>query len=595
MRLAQLLSALSDEWLQRLALEHVRTDEKPARPQLCNLLEGELRSYKFVNDFILARQPPTFAMLTVLLDATGYELSRSDFLRRAEEETKRLKALIDAAELVARDNQLHLYRRAFYEARRNDLDVNSSEAALLSVLRRELRIAQVEHFLIEHHQDFREFWDKEDCLAHEEYALRSAGLLFEHDGKVLIAEEIVSPIWQALGIDMPTTSARRLFEFLDSSELADALESAGSKTSGSKDSRIERMIQERVQPRLALTTVGLATLKHICRETDASVSGNKDELIERIVAHFAEGKDQRVYEPPPEPVREARRLSESQFETLFGALRQQDLVDILRRCPELRQTGTKEVRIKTLWDAHLSETTLLKELMNRQIEDLLHHLGLRLSGSKEVRIQRLIDYFSESPQCGAEKVSASIEPASHGPRASFELPEDIANRQLLFRQKSSSPNVSLQLWLDEVLDGGGLVRCYATEDAVPTKQLKNKLSQAAAAKDGLLVLLLNDEWAFQKAKEALAERWMTNAEWPKSVACVALAFPLAAPAISALVERSKSPWAQRVRSRLFPGAEVIQLASDVTYPCQGCGAEPPAGARFCPGCGMKISRPAELL
>ena len=52
------------------------------------------------------------------------------------------------------------------------------------------------------------------------------------------------------------------------------------------------MLLERIQPRIVLRSVGLSTLKDICRETDASVSGNKDELIERIVAHFAQRKDQ---------------------------------------------------------------------------------------------------------------------------------------------------------------------------------------------------------------------------------------------------------------------------------------------------------------
>ena len=211
MRLAPLLAAQSDEELERLAVEHVRTDKKLPRPQLCNFLEGALRSYRFVNDFITNRQPPTFALLTLLLDAPGYELPRDGFRDRVMTETRRLADLIDSGDLVARDDQLRLYRRALYEARRNDLDLNSSEAALLALLRRESGIAQVEHFLIEHHQDLREFWDKDDSFAHEKKALRSAGLLFVLDDRVVIPEEIAPAIWQTLGIDMPTDSARRLF------------------------------------------------------------------------------------------------------------------------------------------------------------------------------------------------------------------------------------------------------------------------------------------------------------------------------------------------------------------------------------------------
>ena len=330
----------------------------------------------------------------MLLDAPGYELPVDGFRDRVMTETRRLADLIESGDLLARDDQLRLYRRALYEARRNDLDLNSSETALLALLRRESGVAQVEHFLIEHHLDLREFWDKDDSFAHEKKALRSAGLLFVLDERIVIPEEIAPAIWQTLGIDMPTDSARRLFAYLSNSELASALEGARSRTSGSKETRLERMLLERIQPRVVLRSVGLSTLKDICRETDTSVSGNKDDLIERIVAHFAQRKDQQEEAPVELPRREPRRLDEGHFETLFSVLHHQELADILRRFPDLRQTGTKEIRIRTLWEAHLSETTLLAELMNRQLEDVLHRLGLRLGGSKNARIERIIDHFA---------------------------------------------------------------------------------------------------------------------------------------------------------------------------------------------------------
>jgi hypothetical protein len=598
MKLAPLLAAQTEEDLERLALEHVRTDKKLARPQLCNFLEGALRSYRFVNDFITNRQPPTFAILSLLLDAPGYELPRDGFRDRVMTETRRIADLIDTGDLVARDDQLRLYRRALYEARRNDLDLNSSEAAILALLRRESGIAQVEHFLIEHHQDLREFWDKDDPFAHEEHALRSAGLLFVHEDRVVIADEIAPAIWQTLGIDMPMDSARRLFGYLSNSELAGALEGAGSRTSGSKEARLERMLLERIQPRVVLRSVGLSTLKDICRDTQASVGGNKDELIERIVTHFAQRKDQREEEPVEPPRQEPRQLNEEHFETLFSALLHQELTDILRRFPDLRQTGTKETRIRTLWEAHLSEKTLLGELMNRQLEDVLHRLGLRLGGSKNDRIERIIHHFVGAvlPHTGSSKATAAT---TDQPLAKAPIDADVLANQGLFRQRASNPQASLQPWLEQLLDGIGQVRCYATEDANPTKQLKNKLSQAAAASGGLLVLMLADESAFSKAREALTQRWMANAEWPKSVASVALAHPLASPTIEAIIERTESPWALRLRSRLFPSADVISVRADdrdqptmsVGARCGRCGHALPAGAKYCPNCGKEVDVP----
>lgn len=596
MRLVPLLAALSEEDLERLAVEHVRTDERLPRPQLCNFLEGALRSYRFVSDFIINRQPPTFAVLTLLLDAPGYQLPKDGFRERVIAETRRLADLIDSGDLVARDRQLYLYRRALYEARRNDLDLNSSEAALLALLRRESGIAQVEHFLIEHHEDLREFWDKDDAFEHEKKALRSAGLLFIAEGQVVIPEELAPAIRQTLGIDMPTYSARRLLGYLSNSELASALHTAGSRTSGSKDARLERVLLERIQPRVVLRSVGLSTLRDICRATDASVSGNKDELIERVIAHFAQGRDQREEEPVEPPRREPRRLDQGHFQSLFSVLLQQELSDILRRLPDLRQTGTKETRIRTLWEAHLSEMTLLGELMNRQLEDLLHRLGLRLGGAKGARIERIIDHFATAVHTEGvveEEVDRSI---SKEARQTSELDAELLANQNLFRQKASNPQASLQPWLEHLLNATGFVRCYATEDANPTKQLKNKLSQAAAARNGLLVLLLADENAFSKAREALLERWMANAEWPKSVASVALAYPLGSPAIEAIIEHTQSPWARTVRSRLFPSAELISVAGSdrdsssgsAGMPCPNCGQHLPTAARFCPHCGKRV-------
>jgi hypothetical protein len=392
---------------------------------------------------------------------------------------------------------------------------------------------------------------------------------------------------------MPTDSARRLFGFLSNAELAGALEAAGARTSGTKEVRLERLLLERIQPRAVLRSVALSTLKDICRATDASVSGNKEELIERVIAHFAQGKDQREEEPIEPPRREPRRLDQAHFETLFSALLHQELSDILRRLPDLRQTGTKETRIRTLWDAHLSEATLLSELMNRQLEDVLHRLGVRLGGAKNARIDRIINHFSSPGPLHAPSVSieqsASVQPTAIAPPDS-----EVLSNQSQFQQKASNPQASLQPWLEQLIGGTGLIRCYATEDANPTKQLKNKLSQAAAARDGLLVLLLADESAFLKAREALLERWMTNVEWPKSVACVALSYPIGAPAILALIERTDSPWPHRVRSRLFPAAEVIlvtggeQRAASAPARCRRCGSDLPSGAKFCPGCGTAV-------
>jgi hypothetical protein len=599
MRIGPLLAAMTDDELARLALEHIRTDELPSRPQLCSLLESAVRSYRFVHDFIINRQPPTFAILTLILDGADYQVSIQGFRELVIAETERVASGILAGNLVAKKDQLRLYRRALYEARRNDLDLNNSESAILAVLRREEKIAQVEHFVIEHHQDFREFWDKPDSFEHEMNALRSAGLVIQSDSRLVIPSDVAPAIWQTLGIDMPTESARRLYSLLGGAEMADILDAFGTRSSGSKESKLDRMLLERIQPRFALEYVALSTLKEICRATEAPVAGNKDELVERVIAHFAQGKDQQVEDTVEIPRIEDRKLAEDRFVMMFGTLNHQELTDILRRHPNLRQTGTKERRIQALWESHLSETTLLSELMSRQLEDLLQRRGLRLSGSKDARIQRLIEHFATgrtiAPPNEDHEAAQTLHPVqtANAPPAPIDQETQILQEE--FSRRASNPQASLQPWLDELLGANGKVRCYATEDANPTRQLKNKLSQAASARDGLLVLILAAVDPFEKAREALLERWMSNDEWPKSVAAVALGYPFGDCKIHSIVQRVRSDIGESLHSKLFPSAEILNAVSpkgdfveSYRPKCIACGAQLAEAARFCSSCGTRV-------
>jgi hypothetical protein len=595
MRIGQLLASLADFDLERLAREHVHSQESLARPQVCNFLETTIRSYRFVNDFIINRQPPTFALLALLLDAPEHRLPAAGLPDFVMEETNRIAGLVGAGEILGRDDGLRLYRKVLYEARRNDLDVNSSEAALLAVLRREAGISQVEHFLIEHHPDLREFWERDGAFLHEQNALRSAGLIFAVEGHIVIADDVAPAVHQTLGIDMPRPSARRLYDYLSSADLANALEQAGARTSGSKEARVERLLTEWIQPRAVLAAVGIGTLKDICRASGAAITGNKEDLIERIIGHFSQGRDQEEEAPASIRVAEERALDEAAFTSLFSALTGQELTDILRRFPELKQSGAKTVKVATLWEAHLAERTLLGQLMNRDLEEVLQRMGLRMGGSKPERIERIIQDFSGSAAPGSippSSLSRSEQSPPEGAATDVKpIDAEISERQRLFREYSTDPQSRLLPWLEELLDAAGRIKCYATEVSNPTQQLKNKLAQAIAARGGLLVLMLADEDSYERARDALIERWGSNDEWMKSVACVALAYPSSDPAIACIVEWSDSPWPDRLRSKLFPAAMVRRAAgsrsASLRTPCATCRAPLPDHARFCPNCGTQ--------
>lgn len=408
MILADLLVELETEDLERLAHEHARADEQLSRVQLITTIEGVLRSYRFLQEFLLNRLPPAFALITLLLDAEEYSLSTSGFRDLVMAETQRLCDAVDTRDILAREDQLRVYRRCLYQARSNDLLIDSSEAALLSVLRQEMEISQVEHFLLEHHRDLREFWGQDEAFMRELNGLRSAGLVYVRDGKTFIPEDLAPVIRNVLGLDMSSVAARRLYGHLSNQDLHEILAAVHAPTSGSKDERVDRLIAHMVQPHVALRVraIGLEKLREICREIGASVSGVKEELVNRIVAHIGSGRDIRREPEPPAPVYEPRRLDEEQFRTLFSQLRGTELAAMLGEF-ELRRWGTKEAQVATLWDSRRSEEKLLNVLSSADIEDLLRRLQMKTSGSKAERIERAIARFATASATPASDSDAS--------------------------------------------------------------------------------------------------------------------------------------------------------------------------------------------
>jgi hypothetical protein len=395
MKLTELLLQIDDAHLERLAGEHIKGPQRPPRHTLYGLLEGIIRNYKFVNDVVFNRQPPTLSILTALLEAPGFVV-RTDVLREvAVRETARLCALLDSGEVLERGDQLRVYRRVLREARRTDIEMNASEVAVLGVLREELGVSHAEHYLLEHHAELRGYWQRDDAVLHELRALSAMGLVFERDGATALPQDLAPFVRRSLGLEMSADAARRLFALVTNADLGAALEAAGAKTSGSKEERIRRLVDNAVQPSVVLRRVALQDLKDICRETGANVSGSKEDLVERMVEHFAAGLD-RVAPPedtPPVIVPEPRVLDERRFRALFTSLRGQDLGHILEAYPDLRQSGSKETRTATLHAFPMSEATLLSNLTKLALEEILWSLDLRLAGSKSERIDRLVAHF----------------------------------------------------------------------------------------------------------------------------------------------------------------------------------------------------------
>lgn len=71
-------------------------------------------------------------------------------------------------------------------------------------------------------------------------------------------------------------------------QLADALQTLGLQKSGSKGAKMERLICSPSNSASILTTLSLADLRELAKEAGLGKSGNKPQLIESILGHFAD-------------------------------------------------------------------------------------------------------------------------------------------------------------------------------------------------------------------------------------------------------------------------------------------------------------------
>lgn len=394
MRLSELLAVQDEDTLKRLADEHLAPGEGDNRVDLCLNLEAVLRSPKHIRGTVYNRKPPCFWILQAALESECV-LPITELRQRSSAATMRISAAVTSGDIVADRKETHLYRRVLAEAWRSDLELDASEVALLGVLRQELGLRNVDHFLIEHHSELRQLWDTDHAFLDVLNGLRSSGIVHVVDATLIVPRDIVGVVRQVLGLEASTQSSKRLFEQLNSAVLAEALERMGLRTSGTKAERIERLVSAFAQPTVVLELLPLADLRDLCGRLLVKTSGTKESLVDRIATHYALSEDLRVgtsaTDPPPPP--ERRSLDLHGFISLFSSLRGQDLSDILASIDATRVTGTKEHLVQLLADSPFCESTLLMKLDGKQLESAVRRHALKPAGSKTERIDRLVAHF----------------------------------------------------------------------------------------------------------------------------------------------------------------------------------------------------------
>lgn len=368
--------------------------------RICADLGTTLKSSAYIQPIVLGRLPPAFSILCCLLEAPSFSMVRSELAAKAAEHWEKLCAQVAAGELLDGDDH-RLYRRVLVAAWQTGFSLDQSEMSVLGVLRNELGLYFVDHFLSSHHPDFHYLWRSEDAFDREITALESSMLIFNIDQNITIAEEAAPAIAIAIGVPMVSQARRRLFQWLGNLELTEALRLADLPVAGNKDQRIERIVQRHLPPSVVLAVVSISELQAIAERVGCVKSGSKDSLILRLIDYFSNGRD--LVSPEPElqeRVVEMKALKEESFRYLFEFLTGRELQDILESFEELPTSGTKAARISNLWRSAYNETTLLAQLQNRQLEDILERMELGRGGSKTDRVIRLIDHANGAPSIG---------------------------------------------------------------------------------------------------------------------------------------------------------------------------------------------------
>jgi hypothetical protein len=392
MMLAELISKADPTVVTSAAQASLADVQSLGYEGICSELDSNLRTLAYVQPIVLARLPPAFSVISVLLEQESLKLGLVDLKERCRQHVSSIVDRIEVDGLLQSSDQ-KLYRRVLHAAWLSGMTLDASELSVLGVLRNELGLNFVDHFLACYHSEFRPLWDTDDAFERELSNLVNALLVFRVDGDIVIAREMRHTLGVAIGVPLTDSVRRRLFEWISTRDLVEALRLNDLPAGGAKAERVERLVRRMVPAQMVLQTASISDLQGIAEQTGCVKYGSKDQLIARLSDHFAEGRDQSTPEAAAPPtIVEAKLLAKPQFVCLFESFSGKELESILDSTENLPRSGSKALRVSNLWGSTYSEVTLLSSLQNRQLEDALARLDLRTGGTKTDRVNRLVDH-----------------------------------------------------------------------------------------------------------------------------------------------------------------------------------------------------------
>ena len=402
MKIRNILQNLPQDALEILARKRLSQVADIRLPQsvLIDELSEALTSYAYVSNSITIRHPPSFSIIHLLINIHEYSLPSEHFYARVIDETNRMISLASRRPIFPKPKNYDLYLKMLSAAWEYDSDINPSEANMLKVLRDELGISLMEHFVIEHHPDLHRNWRIDAAYEIERNHLRNAGILYAHEDQYVIPEEIVLLIRRVWGYELSIPQFKRLFDVLNNDQLKKILDKEGLGVSGTSQEKKDRILENYVLPHSALDILSIEEIRNAARNLSCKSSGSKEELVDRILDWLDCDEDVKAKDrqdagiPSDEPMeREKRELTSDAFTDLLRRLTNEALYDVLARLTNLKKSGSKEQRIKTLLESPFNEKSILSKLVNESLYELCKQIGLSPGGVKDEKISRVIDAY----------------------------------------------------------------------------------------------------------------------------------------------------------------------------------------------------------
>ncbi len=189
------------------------------------------------------------------------------------------------------------YRIVLEAAWRSDDDISADEAALLAVLRNRLNISLEEHWLI---GAYLKRFPRSNCALHTpddvneaRKELQRESILWSYRDEShtfdVIPHEVVTVIRSSVARqELQRVNFRRMLshDFVLLADLRTILQNRGMDRYGNKDVLIERVASSDIQPSEVLSSLDRSKLSDMCRHVRLKSSGNKPELISRLIDFY---------------------------------------------------------------------------------------------------------------------------------------------------------------------------------------------------------------------------------------------------------------------------------------------------------------------